>query len=166
LQSKIRSESLRELLLYAIRGLESVEDAQIQDEHLIVRHNNRAQIEALLSEWDCDVDDHTDVGLCTENSIVRDWYEGDRTTQKRCGEHDNAEDIVVTRIKHVIQHSIRPVVAGDGGSVEFLDWKDGIAYLQVGNACATCPQSTLSLRERIEQLVKFRVPEVRGVILI
>lgn len=74
--------------------------------------------------------------------------------------HASDDDEIVTQIKEIIEHRVRPVVAQDGGDITFSHFEDGIVYLQMRGACAGCPSSTATLKSGIENLLKYYVPEV------
>ena len=63
----------------------------------------------------------------------------------------------------LIETRIRPAVAGDGGDITFRGFRDGIVYLAMKGACSGCPSSTATLKNGIEQLLKYYVPEVSEV---
>jgi Fe-S cluster biogenesis protein NfuA len=76
----------------------------------------------------------------------------------------NEEDIeLVKQIKELIEVRVRPSVAMDGGDIIFRGYKDGIVKLQLRGSCAGCPSSIVTLKEGIENMLKYYVPEVESV---
>jgi Fe-S cluster biogenesis protein NfuA len=73
------------------------------------------------------------------------------------------EDPVVTQIRDLLDHKIRPAVAQDGGDIVFQRFEDGVVYLSLKGACAGCPSATLTLKAGVESLLKHYVPEVKEV---
>ena len=61
---------------------------------------------------------------------------------------------------------IRPALQSDGGDVELVDVNEGVVRLKLKGACAGCPMATMTLRHRIEQVLKEKVPEVKEVIAV
>ena len=61
---------------------------------------------------------------------------------------------------------IRPMLAGDGGDVELVDFTDGTVKVRLTGACHGCPMSAQTLKMGIEQLLKMEVPEVEEVIAV
>ena len=55
---------------------------------------------------------------------------------------------------------MRPAVARDGGDIKFHGYDHGIVYLQMHGACSGCPSSIMTLKNGIENLLKYYVPEV------
>lgn len=77
---------------------------------------------------------------------------------------DNPEDAdVVAQIRELIDTRIRPAVANDGGDIVYRGFDQGKVYLQMQGACSGCPSSTATLKNGIEQLLKYYVPEVTEV---
>jgi len=69
---------------------------------------------------------------------------------------------VQEKIKKVIE-KIRPLLQGDGGDVEFVDYKDGVVRVRMQGACAGCPMSQMTIKNGIERLLKQEIPEVKSV---
>ena len=57
---------------------------------------------------------------------------------------------------------IRPYINGEGGDLELVDFKDGIAYIKLTGACVGCG-ALGSTFEGSESLLMEYVPEVIGV---
>jgi Fe-S cluster biogenesis protein NfuA len=73
------------------------------------------------------------------------------------------DSALVTQIKELLDHKIRPAVAQDGGDIVFERFEDGIVYLQLHGACSGCPSSSATLKAGVENMLKHYVPEVREV---
>jgi Fe-S cluster biogenesis protein NfuA len=73
------------------------------------------------------------------------------------------DDEIVSQIKEVLETKVRPAVAQDGGDITFHSYQDGIVYLEMHGACNGCPNATLTLKDGVENLLKYYVPEVRRV---
>ena len=77
---------------------------------------------------------------------------------------DDPEDAdIVSQIKELIDTRVRPAVANDGGDIVYRGFQQGTVYLKMQGACAGCPSSTATLKQGIEQLLKYYVPEVTEV---
>lgn len=77
-------------------------------------------------------------------------------------EHD--EDSIEGQIKILLDERIRPAVAMDGGDIVFKEFKDGKLYLQLQGSCSGCPSSSVTLKNGIENMLKFFIPEVEEVV--
>lgn len=77
---------------------------------------------------------------------------------------DNPEDAdIVAQIRELIDTRVRPAVANDGGDIIYRGFDSGKVYLQMQGACSGCPSSSATLKNGIEQLLKYYVPEVTEV---
>ncbi len=76
---------------------------------------------------------------------------------------DPADAEIVAQIKDLIDTRVRPAVANDGGDIIYRGFDKGKVYLRMQGACSGCPSSTATLKNGIEQLLKYYVPEVTEV---
>jgi Fe-S cluster biogenesis protein NfuA len=76
---------------------------------------------------------------------------------------DEADAETVDMIKDLIETRVRPAVANDGGDIVYRGFDKGKVYLQMQGACSGCPSSSATLKNGIEQLLKYYVPEVTEV---
>lgn len=70
------------------------------------------------------------------------------------------EDDTARKIRELIETRVRPVVARDGGDIVFYGFERGIVYLHMRGACSGCPSALITLKNGIENLLKYHVPEV------
>ncbi len=70
------------------------------------------------------------------------------------------DDPTVRQIKELIETRVRPAVAQDGGDIVFHGFDRGVVYLHLRGACSGCPSSIVTLKNGIENLLKYYVPEV------
>ncbi len=73
---------------------------------------------------------------------------------------DPADAEIVQQIRTLIDEKVRPAVARDGGDILYHGFRDGVVYLHMQGACAGCPSSTMTLKQGIENLLRYYVPEV------
>ncbi len=62
-------------------------------------------------------------------------------------------------IERVLDESVRPQLATDGGDLEIVDIKDQLVYCRFKGACAECVGSNRTLKMLVEQALKDRVDE-------
>lgn len=79
-------------------------------------------------------------------------------------EHKAPSTEIEVKIVEILEQYIRPAVEGDGGSITFKDFTDGIVTVQLRGACSGCPSSTLTLKAGIEGLLKRMIPDVKEVV--
>lgn len=96
--------------------------------------------------------DHLQTGkpvIIEENSVV--------------GEEED-DDEVVMMIKEILETRIRPMVQEDGGDITYVGFDDGVVKLKMQGSCTGCPSSGVTLKNGIENMLTFYVPEVKEVI--
>jgi len=76
---------------------------------------------------------------------------------------DPADADIVAQIKDLIETRVRPAVANDGGDIVYRGFDKGKVFLRMQGACAGCPSSSATLKNGIEQLLRYYVPEVSEV---
>lgn len=70
---------------------------------------------------------------------------------------------IAEKINEIIETKVRPAVAQDGGDIQLVRFEKGVAYLKMRGACAGCPSSTITLKNGVENLLRYYVPELVGV---
>ena len=71
--------------------------------------------------------------------------------------------------KEIIQNieteiaKIQPFMMSEGGILEFIKYENGIVYVHLGGACASCGLIDITLKEGIEQIITAAIPEVKEV---
>jgi Fe-S cluster biogenesis protein NfuA len=68
------------------------------------------------------------------------------------------------RVRALVLREIRPLVARDGGDVEFVAWRGGVLELALRGACADCPSSAQTLRLGIEARLRELLPDLVEVV--
>lgn len=66
-------------------------------------------------------------------------------------------------IKELLDTRIRPTVQEDGGDIVFLSFEDGIVKLKMQGSCSNCPSSLVTLKNGIQNMMQFYIPEVLAV---
>lgn len=57
----------------------------------------------------------------------------------------------------------RPTVQEDGGDVVYRGFEDGVVKLKLQGSCTSCPSSIVTLKNGIQNMLQFYVPEVESV---
>jgi Fe-S cluster biogenesis protein NfuA len=73
------------------------------------------------------------------------------------------DDETVAMIKELLDTRIRPTVQEDGGDIVYRGFEDGIVKLKLQGSCSSCPSSIVTLKNGIQNMLQFYVPEVLGV---
>ena len=78
-------------------------------------------------------------------------------------DEDPADAEIIEQIRDLIETRVRPAVAQDGGDIAYRGYRDGRLFLSMHGACSGCPSSEVTLKRRIESLIRHYVPEVESV---
>ncbi|CAH2266460.1 jg23607 [Pararge aegeria aegeria] len=73
------------------------------------------------------------------------------------------DDEIVQMIKELLDTRIRPTVQEDGGDVLFVDFKEGVLRLKMQGSCSSCPSSIVTLKNGVQNMMQFYIPEVLAV---
>lgn len=76
-----------------------------------------------------------------------------------------AQDNVLEIINSVLTR-MRPMIQGDGGDIEFINYENNIVYVKLHGACVHCPVSMFTLKLGIEESLKAEIPDLKEVIAI
>ena len=68
-----------------------------------------------------------------------------------------------TKVKNVIEQ-VRPYLQQDGGDISFIEITDDfIVNVELHGACGSCPFSTMTLKNGVENAIKKAIPEIKSV---
>ncbi|XP_056327488.1 NFU1 iron-sulfur cluster scaffold homolog, mitochondrial isoform X2 [Danio aesculapii] len=99
--------------------------------------------------------------------VISKFFEGGKaiTTGAEHAESSVTEDDdeIVLLIKELLDTRIRPTVQEDGGDVIFKGFEDGTVKLKLVGSCTGCPSSTVTLKNGIQNMMQFYIPEVDNV---
>jgi len=59
---------------------------------------------------------------------------------------------------------VRKLLQAEGGDCEIVDVEDGIVKVRLKGTCRGCPFATITLKMRIEAIIKEKVPEIKEVV--
>lgn len=66
-------------------------------------------------------------------------------------------------IKELLDSKIRPTVQEDGGDIIFMSYEEGIVKLKMQGSCSSCPSSIVTLKNGVQNMLQFYIPEVQSV---
>lgn len=94
-------------------------------------------------------------------AMVEHFMSGETSViEQAAPEPEVEDDETVAKIKELLDTRVRPAVANDGGDIVFHGFERGVVYLHMKGACAGCPSSTVTLKNGIENLLRYYVPDV------
>lgn len=73
------------------------------------------------------------------------------------------DDETVMMIKELLDTRIRPTVQEDGGDIVFMGYENGIVKLKMQGSCSSCPSSIVTLKNGVQNMLQFYIPEVESV---
>ena len=72
-------------------------------------------------------------------------------------------NVMIDKIKEVLDSKIRPAVARDGGDITFKSFKDGVVIVELKGSCSGCPSSIMTLKQGVQNLLCHYISEVKKV---
>lgn len=67
------------------------------------------------------------------------------------------------KIREVLEKEVKPMLAMHLGSLDFVDFKEGVVSIRFKGTCVGCPLSNLTLKAGIESILKEKVEGVLSV---
>lgn len=68
-----------------------------------------------------------------------------------------------SKVKNVIEQ-VRPYLQQDGGDISFVEITDDfVVNVELHGACGSCPFSTMTLKNGVENAIKKAIPEIKSV---
>lgn len=71
-------------------------------------------------------------------------------------------DLIEKQVIEVLNR-IRPYLQRDGGDCKYIDYKDGIVFVEMLGACVGCSALDSTLKDGIEAILLEEVPGIIGV---
>jgi Fe-S cluster biogenesis protein NfuA len=99
--------------------------------------------------------------------IISDGYEAyqkQKEEEQANVVYDGDDEVLVQRIKELIDTYVRPAVEMDGGNIVFKSFEQGVVKVILQGSCSGCPSSTVTLKAGIEGMLKRMVPQVKEVV--
>jgi Fe/S biogenesis protein NfuA len=74
------------------------------------------------------------------------------------------KDVVAQNIQELLDSKINPGLAGHGGFVALLDYKEDTAYIGFGGGCQGCGMVDMTLKHGVEAMILEEVPAVKQIV--
>lgn len=76
---------------------------------------------------------------------------------------ENTNPELKNRVLNVLEQ-IRPYLQADGGDLQFVNiTEDMVVNVELQGACGSCPYSTMTLKNGVEEAMKKAIPEIKSV---
>ncbi|MTI65102.1 MAG: NifU family protein [Firmicutes bacterium] len=69
------------------------------------------------------------------------------------------------KVGRIIKSKVRPYLLSHGGDLEVLDFKDGIARINLLGQCKHCISSDNTVKKVIEKILIEELPEIKKVVV-
>lgn len=81
------------------------------------------------------------------------------------GSFEDEDEEVEALIQELLTTRIQPAIQEDGGDIKFLRFEpdSGTVYLRLIGACKSCSSSEITLKNGIEEMLKYYIDEVKSV---
>ncbi len=76
---------------------------------------------------------------------------------------ENNDKELKQKVMNVLEQ-IRPYLQADGGDLQFVNITDDLVVnVELQGACGSCPYSTMTLKNGVEEAMKKAIPEIKSV---
>jgi len=76
---------------------------------------------------------------------------------------ENTDVELKNKVLNVLEQ-IRPYLQADGGDLQFVNiTEDLVVNVELQGACGSCPYSTMTLKNGVEEAMKKAIPEIKSV---
>lgn len=154
-------------LAEAVLNFPFVENVFISNNFIVVTKNDVIEWDMVVMETRNFISDYlrNDKEIIKKDALQPHAIKEEQLKDKKGDEvkFNVATNDLDEKIIDALNEYIRPAVENDGGSIDFVEFKDGIVKVALRGACSGCPSSTVTLKQGIEGLLKRMFPEVNEV---
>ncbi len=73
------------------------------------------------------------------------------------------KEVLVRKVRNIIEQ-VRPYLQQDGGDINFVELtEDLVVNVELTGACGSCPYSTMTLKNGVENTIRKAIPEIKSV---
>jgi Fe-S cluster biogenesis protein NfuA len=137
-----RDDKAKPLLARRLLADPSVRSVLLRTSHLTIERSD-------TTAWSR-LDRHVDASLREHFLIGGPIVDGD--------EGPSRDDPLEEAVARVLEAEVLPAVHRDGGDIELISIQDGVAFVSLKGACASCPASVLTLKGAVERTLKEAFP--------
>jgi Fe-S cluster biogenesis protein NfuA len=111
-------------------------------------------------------------GLDRLMELVADAGEEGRDIIDACGRDDVVSGLLLLhglhplgvedRVRQALD-GVRPYLRSHGGNVELVEVRDGLVRLRLQGSCHSCPSSSVTMQQTVEEAIYGKAPEVTAV---
>lgn len=67
-------------------------------------------------------------------------------------------------IQQLIDEQVNPAVAGHGGYIDLFEYREGVAYVQMGGGCQGCGMANVTLKQGVERILRDHIPDLKEIL--
>lgn len=142
-------------LVDALLEISDVQTVLVNEDAISITIKDEASWSSLTAEVRALIAGQISPGFLSNSTVIE---------EQPATDFDEVDATVVATIRDLIDTRIRPAVARDGGDIVFRSFRDGVLGLEMRGACSGCPSSSATLKQGVQNLMRYFVPEVREVI--
>lgn len=154
-------------LAEAVLNFPFVENVFISSNYVSVTKNDKIDWDMVVMETRNFISDYlrNDKEIIKKDALQPHAIKSDQLADKKGEEvkFNVSTGELDEKIIDALNEYIRPAVESDGGSIDFVEFKEGIVHVALRGACSGCPSSTVTLKQGIEGLLTRMFPEVKSV---
>ena len=154
-------------LAEAVLNFPFVENVFISSNYVSVTKNDKIDWDMVVMETRNFISDYlrNDKEIIKKDALQPHAIKSDQLVDKKGEEvkFNVSTGELDEKIIDALNEYIRPAVESDGGSIDFVEFKEGIVHVALRGACSGCPSSTVTLKQGIEGLLTKMFPEVKEV---
>lgn len=154
-------------LAEAVLNFPFVENVFVSSNYVSVTKNDKIEWDMVVMETRNFISDYLrdDKEIIKKEALQPHAIKEDQLSGKKGEEvkFNVASGELDEKIIDALNEYIRPAVENDGGSIDFVEFKEGTVKVALRGACSGCPSSTVTLKQGIEGLLSRMFPEVKQV---
>lgn len=77
---------------------------------------------------------------------------------------EGPEGDAIREMKRILDEKVNPAVASHGGYIDLIDYKDGVAYIEMSGGCQGCAMSKMTLKQGVEETLRRHFPDLEEVL--
>ena len=172
-RSGCRSTLIRAELTRNFHRIDGVKGVFFGPDFIVVtKHDDECEWKLMKPEIFATIMDFFTSGLPVINADVEtltstEIYDDDDDTVamiKVCTVTENLKDpLVISDVQELLDTRIRPTVQEDGGDIVYMGFDDGVVKLKMQGSCTSCPSSIVTLKNGVQNMLQFYIPEVVAV---
>lgn len=76
---------------------------------------------------------------------------------------ETEKEVIERKVKNLIEQ-VRPYLQQDGGDIRFVEiTADNVVNVELTGACGSCPYSTMTLKNGVENTIRKALPQIKSV---